>query len=44
MTGLDTNVLFRCIAQDDARQFPKATKPVKPLTADAPGFGRRAPA
>lgn len=38
MTGLDTNVLVRYIAQDDAGQSPKATKLIESLTVDAPGF------
>ena len=38
MTGLDTNVLVRYIAQDDAMQSPKATKLIESLTVDAPGF------
>lgn len=37
MIGLDTNVLVRYIAQDDAKQSPKATRLIEALTADAPG-------
>ena len=38
MIGLDTNVLVRYIAQDDAKQSPKATRLVESLTAEAPGY------
>lgn len=38
MIGLDTNVLARYIAQDDARQSPKATRLVESLTVGAPGY------
>lgn len=38
MIGLDTNVLVRYIAQDDARQSPKASRLIDALTADAPAF------
>ena len=38
MIGLDTNVLVRYIAQDDAKQSPKATRIIENLSADAPGF------
>ncbi len=38
MIGLDTNVLVRYIAQDDAKQSPKATALIGSLTSDNPGF------
>lgn len=38
MIGLDTNVLVRYIAQDDAKQSPKATRLVESLTVGAPGY------
>ena len=38
MIGLDTNVLVRYVAQDDARQSPKATRLIESLTVDAPGY------
>jgi predicted nucleic-acid-binding protein len=38
MIGLDTNVLVRYVAQDDAKQSPKATRLIESLTADAPGY------
>ena len=39
MTGLDTNVLVRYFAQDDARQSAAATRLMeKTLSADNPGF------
>lgn len=38
MTGLDTNVLVRYIAQDDPKQSLKATRLIESLTADAPGY------
>lgn len=38
MIGLDTNVLVRYFAQDDAAQSPKATRLIESLTAEAPGF------
>jgi len=38
MIGLDTNVLVRYIAQDDAKQFAKASKLIESLTPSAPGF------
>jgi predicted nucleic-acid-binding protein len=38
MIGLDTNVLVRYIAQDDAKQSPKATRLIESLTAEAPGY------
>jgi len=36
--GLDTNVLVRYVAQDDAKQSPKATRLIESLTVDAPGY------
>jgi len=36
--GLDTNVLVRYIAQDDAKQSPKATRLIESFSADAPGY------
>jgi predicted nucleic-acid-binding protein len=36
--GLDTNVIVRYLAQDDARQSPKATALVESLSPEAPGF------
>lgn len=38
MIGLDTNVLVRYIAQDDAKQSPRATSLMSTLTIDNPGF------
>ena len=38
MIGLDTNVLVRYLAQDDAKQSPKATRLIESLTADEPGY------
>lgn len=38
MTGLDTNVLVRYLAQDDPEQSPVATKLIESLSADSPGF------
>lgn len=38
MIGLDTNVLVRYIAQDDARQSPEATRCIESLTPEAPGY------
>ena len=38
MIGLDTNVLVRYIAQDDARQSPKAVRLIESLTIAAPGY------
>jgi len=38
MTGLDTNVLVRYIAQDEPEQSPKATRLIESLTAEAPGY------
>src|ERR1700742_3589728 len=38
MIGLDTNVLVRYIAQDDAVQSSKATALVESLTVDDPGY------
>ena len=39
MIGLDTNVLVRYLAQDDAKQSAKATRLIeKELSADEPGF------
>jgi predicted nucleic-acid-binding protein len=38
MIGLDTNVLVRYIAQDDAKQSPRATTLIESLTVDAPGY------
>ena len=38
MIGLDTNVLIRYIAQDDAKQSPRATVLIGSLTTDNPGF------
>jgi predicted nucleic-acid-binding protein len=36
MIGLDTNVLVRYIAQDDAAQSPKASILIESLTVDEP--------
>jgi predicted nucleic-acid-binding protein len=36
--GLDTNILVRYIAQDDAIQSPKATALIEQLSDDEPGF------
>lgn len=38
MTGLDTNVLVRYIAQDDPKQSPQATRLIESMTVDAPGY------
>jgi predicted nucleic-acid-binding protein len=39
MIGLDTNVLVRYLAQDDAIQSPRATEIIeRQLTAEQPGF------
>ena len=39
MIGLDTNVLLRYLAQDDAKQSPRATEIVeRRLTEPDPGF------
>lgn len=38
MIGLDTNVLVRFFAQDDARQSPVATRLINGLTKESPGF------
>lgn len=38
MIGLDTNVLVRYVAQDDAKQSPKATHLIESLTAEDAGY------
>ena len=38
MIGLDTNVLVRYIAQDDATQSPKATRLIEALTVENPAY------
>src|SRR5690348_17516308 len=38
MIGLDTNVLVRCVMQDDPRQSQKASRLIESLTSEAPGF------
>lgn len=38
MIGVDTNVLVRYLAQDDATQSPIASRIIDALTADAPGY------
>jgi predicted nucleic-acid-binding protein len=38
MIGLDTNVLVRYLAQDDARQSAQAGKLMESLTREVPGF------
>jgi len=38
MIGIDTNVLVRYLAQDDAVQSPLASHLIDGLTRDAPGF------
>jgi predicted nucleic-acid-binding protein len=38
MIGLDTNVLVRYVAQDDAKQSPKATRLIESLTSESPGY------
>lgn len=38
MIGLDTNVLVRYLAQDDARQSAQATRLIESLTPQNPGF------
>ncbi len=37
MTGLDTNVLVRYLAQDDVRQSGQASRLIESFTLDAPG-------
>jgi predicted nucleic-acid-binding protein len=38
MIGLDTNVIVRYLAQDDAEQTRAATRLIETLTPEAPGF------
>lgn len=38
MIGLDTNVLVRYVIQDDPGQSPRATRLIRSLTVEAPGF------
>jgi len=38
MIGLDTNVIVRYVAQDDAKQSPRATRLIESLTVDVPGY------
>ena len=38
MIGLDTNVLMRYLAQDDARQSAQATRLIESLSPQQPGF------
>lgn len=38
MIGLDTNVLVRYVAQDDAKQSQRATRLIESLTVDSPGY------
>lgn len=38
MIGLDTNVLVRYVAQDDAKQAVQATRLIESLSADSPGY------
>ena len=38
MIGLDTNVLVRYIAQDDAKQSPMASTLIESLTVESPGY------
>ncbi len=38
MIGLDTNVLVRYVAQDDAKQSPQATRLIESLSADSQGY------
>ena len=38
MIGLDTNILVRYVAQDDAKLAPRATRLIESLTAEAPGY------
>jgi len=38
MIGLDTNVLVRYVAQDDAKQSAKASELIESLTVSSPGF------
>lgn len=38
MTGLDTNVVIRFLAQDDDTQSPIATRFISRLTKETPGF------
>jgi predicted nucleic-acid-binding protein len=38
LIGLDTNVLVRYVADDDAKQSPKATALIESLSPEAPGY------
>ena len=38
MIGLDTNVLVRYVAQDDARQSAQASRLIESFTPELPGF------
>ena len=38
MIGLDTNVLVRYVAQDDARQSAQANRLIESFTAEVPGY------
>ncbi len=38
MIGLDTNILVRYLAKDDATQSPKALAIIQSLSSDEPGF------
>ena len=38
MIGIDTNVLVRYSAQDDATQSPQATQLIESLTTESPGY------
>jgi predicted nucleic-acid-binding protein len=38
MIGLDTNVLVRYLARDDAEQSPRADAVIQSLTSEEPGF------
>ena len=38
MIGLDTNVVIRYLAQDDAKQSAAASRLIETLTAENPGF------
>ena len=38
MIRLDTNVLVRYVAQDNAKQSPKENRLIESLTAEAPGY------
>ena len=38
MIGLDTNVIVRCVMQDDPKQSQKAARLIEALSVESPGF------